>query len=49
MRLRSAALTLQVSVINMYDRRNIFYMDVFTLERVDQLPLVPSFGVKIET
>ena len=41
-------LTLQGRVINLYDRRNLFYLDVFTLRRVDQLPLMPSFGIKIE-
>jgi hypothetical protein len=40
-------LTFQGSLINVYDRRNIFYLDVFTLERVDQLPVVPSFGIGI--
>ncbi len=39
-------LTVQASVINAYDRRNLFYYDTFTLRRVDQLPLVPSFGLK---
>ena len=46
--LGGAELTLQGSIINLYDRRNLFYLDVFTLRRVDQLPLIPSFGVKIE-
>ncbi|HET6569848.1 MAG TPA: TonB-dependent receptor [Rhodothermales bacterium] len=46
--LHLARVTLQGSVINSYDRRNIFYLDVFTLQRVDQLPLVPSFGLKVE-
>ena len=41
-------LTVQASLINAYDRRNLFYIDVFTLNRVDQLPLVPSFGLKLE-
>ncbi|MDX1428824.1 MAG: TonB-dependent receptor, partial [Rhodothermales bacterium] len=45
---RSAALTLQAGLINAYDRQNLFYMDLFTLDRVDQLPLIPSFGVKVE-
>lgn len=43
-----AAVTVQGSLINAYDRRNLFYLDVFTLRRVDQLPLVPSFGLKVE-
>lgn len=45
--LREAALTLQASVINAYDRRNIFYVDLFTLKRQDQLPIVPTLGIKI--
>ncbi len=44
----SADVTVQASVINLYDRRNIFYLDVFTLTRVDQLPLVPSISLRIE-
>jgi hypothetical protein len=46
--LRRVELTLQGSIINAYDRRNIFYVDVFTLERQDQLPFIPSLGIKIE-
>ncbi len=37
----------QASVINAYDRRNLFYLDVFTLRRVDQLPWVPSLGLEV--
>ncbi len=48
MRTSRADFTLQASVINLYDRQNIFYLDVFTLRRVDQLPIIPSFGVKID-
>ncbi|WP_412070078.1 carboxypeptidase regulatory-like domain-containing protein [Rubrivirga sp. IMCC43871] len=40
-------LTAQAALINAYDRRNLFYYDTFTLRRVDQLPLLPSFGVKL--
>ncbi|GIV59164.1 MAG: TonB-dependent receptor [Rhodothermaceae bacterium] len=42
-----ARLTLQGSLINVYDRRNIFFLDVFTLRRADQLPLFPSVGLKL--
>ncbi len=42
-----AALTAQAGVINAYDRRNLFAYDTFTLRRSDQLPFVPSFGLKI--
>ena len=41
-------LTGQVALINAYDRANVFYYDTFTLRRVDQLPLIPSFGLKLE-
>lgn len=40
-------LILQVSLLNIYDRANIFYLDVFTLERSDQLPFIPSLGFKV--
>lgn len=39
--------TLQASVLNVYDRRNIFYFDTFTLERKDQLPIIPSLGLRV--
>ncbi|HET6569269.1 MAG TPA: hypothetical protein VFG50_14975, partial [Rhodothermales bacterium] len=42
-----ADLTVQATAINLYDRRNIFYLDTFTLERSDQLPFVPSLGIKV--
>ena len=42
-----AAVTFQASIINLYDRANLFYLDVFTLRRSDQLPFVPSLGVKV--
>lgn len=40
-------LTVLGSVINVYDRRNLFYFDIFTLNRVDQLPIIPSLGIKV--
>ena len=45
--LGAADVTIQGSLINVYDRRNLFYLDVFTFRRVDQLPFVPSIGLKI--
>ena len=42
-----AGLTLQASAINTYGRRNLFYLDTFTLQRVDQLPFVPSLGLQV--
>jgi hypothetical protein len=44
-----AALTAQAGVINAYDRANLFAYDIFTLRRVDQLPIIPTFGLKLET
>ena len=46
--MKQVALTLQVSAINVYDRTNLFYLDVFTLRRVNQLPFIPSVGLKLE-
>ncbi len=45
---RQARFTIQGSLINLYDRSNIFYLDVFTLRRVDQLPVIPSLSLKVE-
>lgn len=41
-------LTVQAGVINAYDRKNLFFLDLFTLRRVDQLPLIPTLGLKLE-
>ena len=46
-RTRSLGLTVLGSLINTYGRRNIFYVDVFTLQRTNQLPLLPSLGLKV--
>lgn len=35
------------SVTNVYDRKNIFYVNRITNERVDQLPIIPSIGVSL--
>ncbi len=42
---RGASLTAQVGAINLYDRQNLFAFDVFTYRRVDQLPIMPTFGL----
>jgi hypothetical protein len=42
----SQTLTVQVGGINAYDRTNLFYIDLFTARRVDQLPLVPYLSMK---
>ena len=46
-RLGGSRLTAQASILNLYNRANIFYLDVFTLERSDQLPFIPSLGLKV--
>ena len=38
-------INLDFSVTNVYDRQNIFYFDRVRYQRVDQLPLLPSFGL----
>lgn len=37
-----------VSIINVYDRKNIFYFDRKTGERVNMLPFLPTATIKIE-
>lgn len=48
-RLRGATLTAQATLVNAYDRANFFYYDVLRAGRVDQFPLIPSLGLRIET
>lgn len=36
-----------LSVTNIYDRNNIFFVDRITNKRVDQLPIMPSFGISL--
>ena len=40
-------ITLQGGAINVYDRANLFSLDLFTLRRTDQLPLTPTVGLKV--
>jgi len=44
----NSIITLQAGVINAYDRANLFALDLFTLRRTDQLPLIPTAGIKFE-
>lgn len=39
---------LHAGLVNAYDRANIFEYNIFTAERVDQLPIIPSFGMRVE-
>lgn len=42
-------LELQAGAINAYDRTNIFYYDLFTQRRVDQLPLAPYAAITLRS
>ncbi|MEX2344869.1 MAG: TonB-dependent receptor [Balneolaceae bacterium] len=41
-------LNLQVGAINSYDQSNIFYYDVFTHRRINQLPFLPYATLELE-
>lgn len=45
----SARFTLdtKIGAINVYDRKNIFFYDIGTLQRVNQSPFLPYFSVKL--
>ncbi len=45
---RRAELTMQVGVLNLYDRANLFALDLFTAQRTDQLPFVPVAGLRLD-
>jgi hypothetical protein len=45
----ASEMTVQIGGINVYDRRNLFYLDLFTAQRVDQLPVVPYLSLKFST
>ncbi|MFQ5569684.1 MAG: hypothetical protein ACE5G0_08405, partial [Rhodothermales bacterium] len=40
--------TLRAGALNLFNRDNLFYYDLFTFKRVDQLPFIPSVGFKLE-
>ena len=44
----NTAVTVLASATNAYNRTNLFYIDIFTLERLDQLPFIPAIGLKLE-
>jgi Carboxypeptidase regulatory-like domain/TonB-dependent Receptor Plug Domain len=45
--LERADVTLQLGAINVYGRDNIFEYNIFSGERVNQLPFIPSAGIKV--
>ena len=42
-------LTVQIGALNIYNRSNIFDYDYFSLTRINQLPFIPSLGVRLRT
>jgi hypothetical protein len=44
---KNSTLDATASIVNVYNRQNIFYVDRVTYERVDQLPFLPSVGISI--
>jgi hypothetical protein len=45
---RSRQLQLQAGVINVYNQSNIFYYDVFTSRRIDQMPFAPYLSLRVQ-
>ena len=43
----NSTLETNASVTNVYDRENIFYFDRVSYKRVNQLPIMPSFGLSL--
>ena len=43
-----ALLTVQAGLLNAYDRANLFAYDIFTLRRVNQLPVIPTLGLRLD-
>ena len=44
----NVSLSAEAGAINAYDRANVFYVDIFTLDRVDQLPLIPYLSFELD-
>ena len=43
-----AKFNLDMSIINVYDRKNLFFFDRETGERVNMLPFLPTATIKVE-
>ncbi|NND73022.1 MAG: TonB-dependent receptor [Rhodothermales bacterium] len=48
-RLWQSELTVQLGALNIYNRSNIFDYDYFSLTRINQLPFIPSLGIRLRT
>lgn len=44
----SVSLSVEGGAINAYNRANVFYVDIFTLDRVDQLPMIPYLSLTMD-
>lgn len=45
---KSVSAEINASIVNVYNRANIFYLDRINKERVDQLPVLPALGIKFD-
>lgn len=36
---------LNISIMNLYNRQNVFYVDRITMKRINQLPILPTLGI----
>ncbi len=43
-----SVVTMRAGALNIFNRNNLFYYDLFTFKRIDQLPFIPSVGLKVE-
>ena len=43
-----SVLEINADVVNVYNRKNIFYFDRVSSQRVDQLPVLPSVGLRLK-
>jgi outer membrane receptor protein involved in Fe transport len=43
-----ARIVVEASVLNVYDRNNMFYYDRTTGERIDMLPILPTVNLRVE-
>ncbi|MFC5270096.1 TonB-dependent receptor [Adhaeribacter terreus] len=44
----ATVLEINADIVNVYNRKNIFYFDRVTSQRVDQLPILPSVGLRLK-
>jgi hypothetical protein len=42
---KGQSLDFSASIMNLYNRQNVFYLDRLTMKRVNQLPVLPTVGV----